>query len=192
MAGIGYRVYCVPEVPTILMLGGCEFPGSQGGDRLLCYENKLLDLQLEMEEAFVQIAASTGRKSVVIMDRGALDIKAYVDAALWSKILGHCATSEAQLLNRYDAIIHLVTSARGPPPYRHPVYVESGGLTQHGWQAPKPSTRWGPLPTTAGTRFSARRPPSRLAVYAMRSLLLPLDIALLPLDIEFIRCRRAA
>jgi len=113
LQGAGYRVYCVPEVPTILMLGGCEFPGLQGGDKLLCYENKLLDLQLEMEEAFVQIAASTGRKAVVIMDRGALDIKAYVEAGLWSKILEHVGASEAQLLGRYDAIIHLVTSAHG-------------------------------------------------------------------------------
>lgn len=92
---------------------GCEFPGVHGGERLMVYEKKLLELQLEMEDSFVQIASSTGDKAVVIMDRGALDVKAYVDPGLWSTLLGQLGLSEQQLMLRYDSIVHLVTSANG-------------------------------------------------------------------------------
>ena len=94
-------------------VAGCEFPGVHGGERLMVYEKKVLELQLAMEDSFVMIASSTGHKAVVIMDRGALDVKAYVDPGLWSTLLGRLGRSEQQLMLRYDAVIHLVTSAKG-------------------------------------------------------------------------------
>ena len=60
----GYDVYAAPEVPTILMAppGGCVFPSES--DRLIAFETNLMKLQIQMEETFIGIAASTGRKSV--------------------------------------------------------------------------------------------------------------------------------
>lgn len=62
----------VPEVPTILIDGGCAYPGLEGGRRLIQFEVALLRLQLQMEESFAAIARSLGRPAVVISDRGAL------------------------------------------------------------------------------------------------------------------------
>jgi hypothetical protein len=73
---LGYDVYFVPEVPTVLMNGGCKYPGIDGGKLLVEFEIALMSLQLQMERSFTQIAASTARPSVLIMDRGLLDIKA--------------------------------------------------------------------------------------------------------------------
>ena len=73
---LGYDVYFVPEVPTVLMNGGCKYPGFDGGQLLADFEVALMGLQLQMERSFTQIAASTSRPSVLIMDRGLMDIKA--------------------------------------------------------------------------------------------------------------------
>jgi hypothetical protein len=76
LLALGYDVYFVPEVPTVLMNGGCKYPGFNGGQALADFEVALMGLQLQMERSFTQIAASTSRPSVLIMDRGLLDIKA--------------------------------------------------------------------------------------------------------------------
>ena len=75
LLNLGYDVYFVPEVPTVLMNGGCKYPGFNGGQALADFEVALMGLQLQMERSFTQIAASTSRPSVLIMDRGLLDIK---------------------------------------------------------------------------------------------------------------------
>mmetsp|Transcript_10806 Transcript_10806/g.26430 ORF Transcript_10806/g.26430 Transcript_10806/m.26430 type:complete len:208 (-) Transcript_10806:386-1009(-) len=66
----GYNVYRAPEVPTILISGGCAYPGIDGGEMLFAYESHLMDLQLQIEKSFKGIAESTGKPCVVVMDRG--------------------------------------------------------------------------------------------------------------------------
>ena len=62
----GYDVYATPEVPTILMAppGGCVFPGGdpENAEKLIAFETNLMKLQIQLEETFIGIAASTGRK----------------------------------------------------------------------------------------------------------------------------------
>ena len=62
----GYDVYTAPEVPTIMINGGCQYPGMEGKEELDEFETALLKLQLQMESSFTQCAASTGRPSVVV------------------------------------------------------------------------------------------------------------------------------
>ncbi len=47
-----YEVYCCPEVPTILIEGGCSYPGLSDEKRreLLEFEINLMKLQLQLED----------------------------------------------------------------------------------------------------------------------------------------------
>ena len=50
---------------------------------------------------------------MVVMDRGLLDIKAYLPEEQWSSILAAQNLDEQALLGRYDMVLHLVTAADG-------------------------------------------------------------------------------
>ncbi|EKX51647.1 hypothetical protein GUITHDRAFT_102909 [Guillardia theta CCMP2712] len=102
---ISIDIYTVPEVPTILMTGGCK---------------ALIDLQIQMEDSFYQIAQTTGRTSVIVMDRGILDISAYLPPEQWNRLLQVSGLSLDKLLTRYDGVLHLVTAADGAEDfYKH-------------------------------------------------------------------------
>jgi len=75
-----------------------------------------MKLQLQLEDTFNSIARSTGKPSVVVYDRGIMDIAAYVPAAIWSSVLRNCSLSgrdSTYLHHRYDMVLHLVTAANG-------------------------------------------------------------------------------
>ena len=67
-----------------------------------------------MENCFRNIAASTGKKSVIIHNRGLMDVKTYLPVALWEEILKRNNWTEQSFLDRYDIVVHLVTAADGP------------------------------------------------------------------------------
>lgn len=51
---------------------------------------------------------------VILIDRGLLDGSAYVDEEDWQALLDDLGTNVVQLRDtRYDAVLHLVTAARG-------------------------------------------------------------------------------
>jgi len=110
---LGFDVYTVPEVPTIMMNGGCVFPGTSDDAKLLEFESALLQLQLQSERSFLQVASSTHKPSVVVMDRGVNDIKAYMSGALWEQLLQMHGLNEEYINQRYDLVLHLVTAADG-------------------------------------------------------------------------------
>ena len=112
-----YDVYAVPEVPTILIKGGCKYPGIDAIDKLIAFETGLIKLQMQIEESFEHIAASTGRRSVIVMDRGLLDIPAYMPKTLWQQVQTANDTTEKELAKRYDLVLHLVTAANGAEKY---------------------------------------------------------------------------
>merc|ERR1712166_382004 len=125
LTDIGWDCYFVPEVPTILIVGGClpqlitSVQASAAGDnsKLVHFESNLIKLQFQMENSFNEIAAATGRNSVVFYDRGMLDIPAYLPGGKagdnWKAILDANGWTEQQLLDRYDQVIHMVTAADG-------------------------------------------------------------------------------
>ena len=44
--------------------------------QLLAFEQGIIELQMQVEQSFLSFARSTGRPSVVVFDRGLLDIPA--------------------------------------------------------------------------------------------------------------------
>ncbi len=113
----GFEPFLVPEVPTILIAGGAAYPGIEGGKRLIAFEVALLRLQLQIEDSFAAIARSLGKPTVVVSDRGSLDIAAYLMPKDWLATLAVLGLSNSDLLARYDQVVHLVTAADGAPTF---------------------------------------------------------------------------
>jgi thymidylate kinase len=110
----GYDVYTVPEIPSIVISNGAPYPGiSAERKRLLTYEKAMITLQTNMEDTFLEIARSTGRPSILVCDRGALDVAAYLPNDLWNETLQYSQTTVDSLQARYNLVIHLVTAADG-------------------------------------------------------------------------------
>jgi predicted ATPase len=113
----GFDVYCAPETPTIMLNGGCKFPGTEGGQALLEFETALMKLQMQMEDSFLQVAHSTGRPSVIVLDRSLIDVAAYLQSRDWIRILKSNGWDERHFFDRYDLVVHLVTAAEGAEEY---------------------------------------------------------------------------
>jgi hypothetical protein len=97
---------------------GFKYPGPHGGQLLEEFEYQLLRLQLLLEDTCVQLATARDRLArnrpvVVMLDRGVLDMKAYMPPEVWAAITRRCGVTEQQLVARYDLVVHLVTAADG-------------------------------------------------------------------------------
>jgi len=110
---MGFDVFTVPEVPTVMMNGGCKYPGNTDNFKLMEFESSLMRLQIQAERTFLQVASSTRRPSVIVMDRGINDIAAYMEPALWQELLEREGLSQDYIDSRYDLVLHLVTAADG-------------------------------------------------------------------------------
>ncbi|MBR1739533.1 MAG: AAA family ATPase [Ruminococcus sp.] len=108
---MGYTVLFVPETATELITGGvAPWTCGSNGD----YQKCQLRLQLEKEKVFEQAAGTmNAEKVLIICDRGTLDNKAYMDDLEFAQVLGYLGTNEIELRDRYDAVFHLVTAAKG-------------------------------------------------------------------------------
>lgn len=117
----GFDVFTCPEVSTLLLSNGCTYPGicederfiMEKKDVLLEYETQLLKLVLQIQSSFVGIASLSHRPSIVLFDRGAMDVSAYAGPAMWEKVLANVGETNESLLGNYDLICHLVTAADG-------------------------------------------------------------------------------
>ena len=109
----GFRVFVVPEVPSILISGGVDF-AALDKDGFIRFENNLLSIQVAMEETFIDLARSSDGPALVLCDRGTMDPAAYMDDEMWRTILSAQNWTESALRDdRYDAVIHLVSTAIG-------------------------------------------------------------------------------
>lgn len=108
----GGPVYVVPEAAT-LVFNGVGRSDDRTAVMQTGYSRQLaiLRLQLALEDIFADVV-DTGR-AVVICDRGALDNKAYCTSDEWGAVLHDAGLDEGSLLERYDGVVHLVTSADG-------------------------------------------------------------------------------
>lgn len=108
----GYKVFTVPEVPTMFTQAGMDYLTQ---NKLFFYqgERSTMEIQLSLEDTFMRLAETIDGPSLVVCDRGTLDISAYLRGPLWDRLLSDLGTSDAELMKRYDAVIHLVSAANG-------------------------------------------------------------------------------
>ena len=113
---LGFKVFTIPEVPTLFSQSGMDYLTKNEG---FFYEGEkaTLEIQLALEDKFLCMAEQCEEPTVIVLDRGALDISAYMKPEMWEKITRSVGTSTAELRDRYDAVLHLVSAADGAEQY---------------------------------------------------------------------------
>lgn len=108
----GYTVFVVPETAT-------EHIKSGYAPWMECttnydFQRFVLKKQLNKELLYTEIAESvSAEKIVIIYDRGIVDGKSYITDEEFSKILVEFGLNNVSAKSRYDAVLHLVTAAKG-------------------------------------------------------------------------------
>lgn len=106
----GYRVIIDHESATDLISGGIS-PATIG---MYEFQKYVIALQLKKEELCYKAAQEmAGDKVLIFIDRGILDDEAYVGNEDFRKILQDFDLKYEDLNDRYDMVVHLVTSAKG-------------------------------------------------------------------------------
>jgi hypothetical protein len=161
LPSLGLNVICVPELATLFFKGGAAFPVGTDATRSqqLGWDHQKLTAQIALEDSFRAIAEQSGKPTVILCDRGAMDTKAFCSTedehehggasssssstsgssncaggelnytgsnggGEWGAILRKVGVDEERLLRRYDAVIHMASSAIGAEPF----YL---GLSRH-------------------------------------------------------------
>lgn len=109
----GYRVIIVPEAATELI---SQFGIKPFGNCLTMFDFQyfVVGSQLHKEKMAEDAAQLVPEEKVLIIcDRGVLDDKAYVSQKEFDQVISRFNVTEKELLNSYDAVIHLVSSSKG-------------------------------------------------------------------------------
>lgn len=108
---LGYTVLFVAETATELINGGVAPTTCVS---VAEYEKIQLILQIEKEKVFLKAAEGMSNdKILIVCDRGTADIKAYMTEAEFYETIKSIGKTEEELRNEYDAVFHLVTTAKG-------------------------------------------------------------------------------
>ncbi len=113
LSSIGYRVFIVPEAATELI---SQFGIKPFGNCLSMFDFQyfVVSSQLHKEKMAWEAAQLVPEDKIVILcDRGMIDDKAYVSQKEFNQVIGRFGLTEKELLESYDAVIHLVSSSKG-------------------------------------------------------------------------------
>lgn len=115
-SSLGYKVFTIPEVPTLYSQGGWNYLTK---NRDLYYEGEraILETQLALEDSFTRMAEVCTKPTLIVCDRGTMDISAYMTPEMWKDITSKANTNSSNLRRRYDAILHMVSAADGAEQY---------------------------------------------------------------------------
>ncbi len=115
----GFMVFVIPETATLITNSGIDRRKMNRSKQVVMYEEAILDMQLAFEETYRQTVTRIfpERKKVVLLDRGIMDIKAFIPEDDFKAILRKKKLTEVRLRDRYNGVIHLVTAAEGAPAF---------------------------------------------------------------------------
>lgn len=111
-SSIGYKVFIIPELPTLFLQAGMDYL-TDNKDLFYEGEKATLEMQIALEDKFLQMAKSVKQPVLIVCDRGAMDISAYMNPVLWNQIISDAKMNNEMLRSRYDAVLHLVSAADG-------------------------------------------------------------------------------
>jgi len=111
----GFMVFVIPETATLISTNGIDRRKMDRQSQLVMYEEAILDMQLSFEETYTRAINRIfpERKKVILLDRGVMDIKAFVSKDDFGQMLRRKGLKEINLRDRYHGVIHLVTAAEG-------------------------------------------------------------------------------
>mmetsp|Transcript_19244 Transcript_19244/g.29191 ORF Transcript_19244/g.29191 Transcript_19244/m.29191 type:complete len:438 (-) Transcript_19244:3243-4556(-) len=119
LSNMGFAVYVVPELATLTITGGAN-PSAYNRQQFVAWETAILRAQMDVEDTFAEIAkqCTPDQHSVLLCDRGTMDVLAYVGHDTFAEILEENNWTIPQLRDkRYNAVIHLVSAAIGAEEY---------------------------------------------------------------------------
>lgn len=106
----GYHVLTVPETATELITSGIA-PWTM--ESYPEFQSLLMDLQMDKEKAFERfVPADRQKKTLILLDRGLLDNKAFMKNEDFARMLEEKGISKKDLMDRYDAVFHMESPAR--------------------------------------------------------------------------------
>jgi CYTH domain-containing protein/thymidylate kinase len=119
LSDYGLMVFIIPETATLITNNGIDRRKMDRPKQVARYEEAILDMQLSFEETYLRAVMQIfpERKKVLLLDRGVMDIKAFMPHNDFKGILKRKGLSEVALRDRYHAVIHLVTAAEGAREY---------------------------------------------------------------------------
>ena len=109
----GWKVITIPETATELIsgFGVGPFPSCMSMEDFQYY---VVADQLHKEQLALRAARAVPEEKVLIVyDRAVFDDKAYVSDEFFAQLLAQFGKTESELLSHYDAVLHLVTCAKG-------------------------------------------------------------------------------
>ena len=116
-SSLGYKVFTIPEVPTLFSQAGMNYL-TDNKDLFYQGEKATLEIQLALEDNFLTMAQQCKEPTLIVCDRGVMDISAYMTPEMWEDITASLGTNTSQLRDqRYDAVLHLVSAADGAEQY---------------------------------------------------------------------------
>lgn len=108
-----FQVFTLPESPTLFSHIGVDFLTSNH-PLFLQAEKSLLTFQMMLEDQFRLIAEASSLPSIILCDRGTVDISAYLPENTWEQLLKELnIPSKQKLLDRYHQVLHLTSTAQG-------------------------------------------------------------------------------
>lgn len=106
------QVYCTPEIATLLLSGGFPTPSEVNPwtrNWQNSFQRAVAHTQLGLEAVAEERALRDGQQAIVC-DRGLLDGAAYLDGEV-EELEELTGQTQAEMLGRYQAVIHLPTTA---------------------------------------------------------------------------------
>lgn len=108
----GWKVFIIPETATELIINGI----TPAEIDTVTFQEFVIRKQFSKEKIFEE-AAALFDKSVILCDRGFLDTLAYISRNDMEKIASSLGMDFNTMMHSYDAVIHLVTAAKGTDAY---------------------------------------------------------------------------
>lgn len=117
MASFGVTVLVVPELATELFTNGVS-PAvlSADSDLWRSLQSEMIVAQISHEDVYARLAQLVPGPVLVVTDRGTKDGEAYIGKEAFDGILHDLDLTQAKVRDeRYQAVFHLVSAARGAP-----------------------------------------------------------------------------
>lgn len=115
LSDMGFMVFVIPETATLITNSGIDRRKMDRSKQVSAYEEAIFDMQIAFEEIYKESVMKVfpDKKKVILLDRGIMDIKAFMPEKDFTDILKRKKITEMELRDRYNGIIHLITAAEG-------------------------------------------------------------------------------
>ena len=109
---LGYDVYIVNEIATILILGGITAQKIGGKN----FQELVIKMQIEIQKTYEKaIQLSQSIKNLIIFDRCPIDAMMFIDRADFDEIAKKLNTTYEEIISSYDGIMHMEAVAKKYP-----------------------------------------------------------------------------